>query len=99
MKSSPQIYNKTRRLSRFFRNFYPAGLQRDADCGLTIRGGIVKLADGIWRDLSPKPQHPTSTHIQMRTQAIPKSKGLGVLGDYLDDHRQLLSGKKAIATN
>ena len=38
-----------KRLSRLLRNFYSVGSQRDAGCGFTIREGIVKLADGIWR--------------------------------------------------
>ena len=52
-----------KRLSRLLRNFYSVGSQRDAGCGFTIREGIVKLADGIWRGNEKFVLLPCQSHI------------------------------------
>ena len=49
--SHPQRYNPKPPLSRFFGNFFLAGLQCDAERPLTNRGGIVNFREGISRDL------------------------------------------------
>ena len=46
-----QRYNPKPPLSRFFGNFFLAGLQYDAEKPLTDRGGIVNFRGGISRDL------------------------------------------------
>ena len=61
-----QRYNPQPPLSRFFRNFFLAGLQYDAEKLLTNRGGIVNFREGISRVLpgiffslgSPVQDHP-----------------------------------------
>jgi hypothetical protein len=51
MFSRLQRYNTTSPLSRFFGNFFLAGLQYDAEKPLTNRGGIVNFREGISEDL------------------------------------------------